>query len=161
MDLAIQDTMTAGRTTSFQEFTVAGLHIAANNATAARSLEQEPTSLAPLSVDPAPVSTSATSESSMGSISRSSTSLALVKLLCEYPACLLKEDFVSPLLHRTLYTNAVSDMTSLPLTTTAVCCGVGMHVKEGVQFIRRAMDAQTRKLIDEFVSTARRLSGIR
>jgi hypothetical protein len=45
-------------------------------------------------------------------------------------------------------------MTSLHLTTMALCCGVGMNVKSSVHFVRRAVDAQIRKLIDDFVSNS-------
>jgi hypothetical protein len=85
-------------------------------------------------------------------------SLHIVRLLGEYPSQLLKEEFTAPFLHRTLYSDTVPDMTSLPLTSMAICCSSGVTSREGVRFVRRAMDAERQRLIESFVSATDDLS---
>lgn len=89
-----------------------------------------------------------------GSTPSPTSSLDLVHLLGKYPNDLLREEFTTPFLHQTLYSDAVPDMTSLPLTSMAICCGSGVNFKESIRFVRRAMDAERQRLIEAFVSIA-------
>ncbi|KAF2854605.1 hypothetical protein T440DRAFT_504873 [Plenodomus tracheiphilus IPT5] len=86
------------------------------------------------------------------SIPPPSTSLDAVRILGEYPAKLLSEELVAPFLHRTLYSDAVPDMTSLPWTSMAICCGSGLDSKNSKRFVRRAIDAARQRLIEAFPS---------
>ena len=84
--------------------------------------------------------------------SSSVTSLDVVRILADYPAKLLSAKFVSPFLHRSLYKDSVPDMTALPSTSVAICCGSGMEARNSRQFARRVIDTERRRLIDAFVS---------
>lgn len=75
-----------------------------------------------------------------------------LRLLVQYPRLLLQDDFYCPFLHRILFNEHVPDMTVLPHTSMAICCGTGLAVKEGARYIRRAMDAQRQSLIEAYVS---------
>jgi hypothetical protein len=69
----------------------------------------------------------------------------------------MKGSFFSPFLHLSLYSlysNVVPDMTFLPLTSMAICCGSGINISDGNRFFRRAMDAARQRLIGSFVSAA-------
>jgi hypothetical protein len=100
----------------------------------------------PIASPPSDVATSA------GSTMSPPTLLDIVRLLGEYPSQLLKEEFTTPFLHWSLYSDTVPDMASLPLTSMAICCGGGVNSKEGIRFIKRAMDAERQRLIEAFVS---------
>ncbi|KAK9427489.1 hypothetical protein V1505DRAFT_388751 [Lipomyces doorenjongii] len=108
---------------------------------------------------PAPLASSSSdsvsSASSAAILPSPSTSLALVRVLGEYPSLLMKGSFVSPILHLSLYSlysNVVPDMSYLPLTSMAICCGSGINFPDGNRFFRRAMDASRERLIGSFPS---------
>ncbi len=106
---------------------------------------------------PAPPPPSSDSASSAATHPSSSTSLALVRIVSEYPSLLMKGSFFSPFLHLSLYSlysNVVPDMTFLPLTSMAICCGSGINISGSNRFFRRAMDAARQRLIGNFVSPA-------
>lgn len=82
------------------------------------------------------------------------TSTALVRVLSEYASLLMKGSFVSPILHLSqysLYRNVIPDMSYLPLTSMAICCGSGISFPNENRFFRRAMDAARERLIGNFV----------
>ncbi|KUJ08297.1 uncharacterized protein LY89DRAFT_630150 [Mollisia scopiformis] len=84
-----------------------------------------------------------------------SDSRALVQKLDEYPSLLMKSSFFSPFLHMSLYSlysNIVPDMTYLPQTSMAICCGSETHNSDNNQFIKRAIDAARQRLIGSFPS---------
>lgn len=84
-------------------------------------------------------------------------SLALVQLISQYPALLMKGSFLSPLLHSSLYalySYVVPDMTLLPHTSMAICCASGLHHSDSSRFSKRAMDAARQRMIGSFVSGA-------
>jgi hypothetical protein len=106
---------------------------------------------------PAPAPPSRDSASSAATHPSSSTSLALVRIVSEYPSLLMKGSFLSPFLHLSLYSlysNVVPDMTFLPLTSMAICCGSGINISDSNRFFRRAMDAARQRLIGSFVGAA-------
>lgn len=76
-----------------------------------------------------------------------------VRILRKYPRLLLQGDFYSPFLHRTLFNEHVPDMTILPHTSMAICCGSALGTKDGAAYVKRAMDAQRQSLIESYVST--------
>lgn len=97
------------------------------------------------------------SSSSAGTPPSFSASLALVGILSEYSSLLMKESFYSPFIHLplyTLYSNVAPDMSFLPQTSMAICCGSGINIPNGNRFFRRAVDAARQRLIESFVSTA-------
>ena len=131
------------------------------------SMVQESPDLTPssqaLSLSPAsrgvlaPVPPSSDSARSAATHPSSSSSLALIRILSEYPSLLMKGSFFSPFLHLSLYSlysNVVPDMTFLPLTSMAICCGSGINNSDSNRFFRRAMDAARQRLIGSFVSAA-------
>ncbi|KAA8652884.1 Zn(II)2Cys6 transcription factor domain-containing protein [Aspergillus tanneri] len=73
-----------------------------------------------------------------------------VRLLQQYPKLLLQDDFYCPFLHRALFNEHVPDMTILPHTSMAICCGSALEAKDGVGYIKRAMDAQRQSLIESY-----------
>ncbi|KZM27772.1 sequence-specific DNA binding RNA polymerase II transcription factor [Ascochyta rabiei] len=82
----------------------------------------------------------------------STSSLELAQLISKYPTYLVKDEITAPFLHQDLYNDTVPDMTSLPLTTTAICCGSSVNLKENARFISRAVDAERQRLIEAFPS---------
>lgn len=111
---------------------------------------------APMGI-PASVPPSTDSASSAATRPSYSTSLALIQMVSEYPSLLMKGSFFSPFLHLSLYSlysNVVPDMTFLPLTSMAICCGSGINISGSNRFFRRAMDAARQRLIGSFVSAA-------
>lgn len=74
-----------------------------------------------------------------------------VQLLGQYPMLLLYDDFSSPFIHRAMYNEQVSDMTTLPRTSMAICCGGGIRSNDSTRYIKRAIDAERRNLIEDFV----------
>ncbi|KAL3422093.1 hypothetical protein PVAG01_06249 [Phlyctema vagabunda] len=83
----------------------------------------------------------------------SSISFKLASVLSEYPSLLIKDSFLSPFPHLamySLYDNIGPDMSLLPLTSMAICCGAGIHASSGKQFFRRAMEAARQRLIGCF-----------
>lgn len=74
----------------------------------------------------------------------------LVQVLQQYPKSLLRDDFNSPFLHRSLYDEDVPDMTTLAKTSMAICCGSAMETVDGARFARHAMDAERQRLIQSF-----------
>jgi hypothetical protein len=115
----------------------------------------------PSSGMPAMTPIASSSNGSASSIASSSTSLApysLIRLLSDYPTLLMKGSFSTPILHMSmyaLYSNMVPDMTYLPQTSMATCCGSGLNSPDTNRFFRRAMDAAQQRLIGSFVSAAR------
>jgi hypothetical protein len=77
-----------------------------------------------------------------------------VRLLAQYPRLLLQDDFYCPFVHRTLFNEQVADMTILPHTSMAICCGSALGAKEAAGYVKRAMDAQRQSLIESYVSTS-------
>ncbi|KAE8148717.1 hypothetical protein BDV25DRAFT_13088 [Aspergillus avenaceus] len=73
-----------------------------------------------------------------------------VRLILKYPKLLLRDDFYTPFLHRTLFNEYVPDMTILPHTSMAICCGSALGVKESARYVRRAMDTQRHSLIEAY-----------
>ncbi|KAH2279149.1 hypothetical protein KXW96_007901 [Aspergillus fumigatus] len=71
-------------------------------------------------------------------------------LLLQYPKRLLQDDFYCPFLHRTLFNDDMPDMTILPHTSMAICCGSALGNRDGVGYIKRAMDAQRQSLIESY-----------
>ena len=80
-----------------------------------------------------------------------------VQLLGQYPTLLLYDDFSSPFIHRAMYNEQVSDMTTLPRTSMAICCGGGIRSNDSTRYIKRAIDAERRNLIEDFVRGIRTL----
>lgn len=74
-----------------------------------------------------------------------------VNVLRQYPSLLLSVDFSSPLIHRFMYNEQVPDMTTLPRTSMAICCGSGIHSRDSTRYIKRAIDAERQSLIENFV----------
>lgn len=74
----------------------------------------------------------------------------LIHVVEQYPKCLLRDDFISPLLHRTLYEQDVPDMTTLARTSMAICCGSAMETIDGSRFARQAMEVERQRLIQTF-----------
>ncbi|EAW17359.1 Zn(II)2Cys6 transcription factor domain-containing protein [Aspergillus fischeri NRRL 181] len=73
-----------------------------------------------------------------------------IRLLAQYPRLLLQDDFYSPFVHRTLFNDHVADMTILPHTSMAICCGSALGVKDAAGYVKRAMDAQRQSLIESY-----------
>ncbi|KAF7128357.1 hypothetical protein CNMCM5793_003087 [Aspergillus hiratsukae] len=73
-----------------------------------------------------------------------------VRLLVQYPRLLLQDDFYCPFLHRTLFNEHVPDMTILPHTSMAICCGSALGAKDAAGYVKRAMDAQRQSLIESY-----------
>lgn len=107
---------------------------------------------------PTPLTPSSNESASSGPTpSSSSTVLTLVRALSKYPSLLTTRSFFSPFLHLSLYSlysNIDPDMTFLPLTSMAICCGSGLNLSADKRFFRRAMDAARQRLIGSFVSAA-------
>jgi hypothetical protein len=81
---------------------------------------------------------------------------SLMLVLSDYPSILMKGSFSTPILHLSmyaLYSNIVPDMTFLPQTSMAICCGSGLSNPDTNRFFRRAMNAAQQRLIGSFVST--------
>ena len=74
-----------------------------------------------------------------------------VDVLGQYPSLLLSIDFSSPFIHRFMYNEQVSDMTTLPRTSMAICCGGGIHSDDSTRYIKRAIGAERQSLIEKFV----------
>lgn len=102
-----------------------------------------------------PLSTQSLGDTSSAStLQTSSSSITLARIISEYPSLLLKGSFVSPFLHLSLYSlysNVVPDMTYLPQTSMAICCGGGLNISENKRFFRRALDAARQRLIGSYV----------
>ncbi|KAH1755037.1 hypothetical protein KXV22_003763 [Aspergillus fumigatus] len=73
-----------------------------------------------------------------------------IRLLAQYPRLLLQDDFYCPFVHRTLFSEQVADMTILPHTSMAICCGSALGVKDAAGYVKRAMDAQRQSLIESY-----------
>lgn len=98
------------------------------------------------------------STSSSAAAPSPATSVALIRMLSEYPSLLMKGSFLSPFLHLSLYSlynNFVPDMTLLPQTSMAICCSSGINSSDSKRFFRRAIDAARQRVIGSFVSTPR------
>ena len=76
----------------------------------------------------------------------------LAQVLQQYPKSLLRDDFASPFLHRSLYDEDVPDMTTLAKTSMAVCCASATETADGAHFARRAMDVERQRLIQSYPS---------
>jgi hypothetical protein len=99
--------------------------------------------------------TSSSTSSSISSTASFSTSSVLVHVLTEYPSLLTKSSFSSPFLHLSLYSlysNVDPDMTFLPMSSMAICCGSGIILSDDKRFFRRAMETARQRLIESFVS---------
>ena len=106
--------------------------------------------------------TSHTSVASLGGLNTNSAPLGSpnvspynprtsVNVLGQYPSLLLSDDFSSPFIHRFMYNEQVSDMTTLPRTSMAICCGSGIHCNDSTRYIKRAIGAERQSLIEKFV----------
>lgn len=82
--------------------------------------------------------------------SRAATIPQQPPILTQYPDLLLKDDFSSPFLHRALFAENSVDMTKLPHTSMAICCGSGRDSINGARYIQRAMDAQRQMIIEGY-----------
>ncbi|KAF2831607.1 hypothetical protein CC86DRAFT_282564 [Ophiobolus disseminans] len=89
---------------------------------------------------------------SNGPMLPSMSSLHIAQILVEYPTKLLCEPFKSPLLHHSLYNDAVADAATLPLTSMAICCGIGMESRRSRRFVKRTMHAERQRLVKAFPS---------
>lgn len=74
----------------------------------------------------------------------------LIQVLELYPRHLLRDDFVPPCLHRSLYDENVPDIATLARTSMAVCCGSAMETAEGARFARHAMEVERQRLIASY-----------
>lgn len=95
------------------------------------------------------------STSSTSSPLSASSPHSLVRALSNYSTLLMKGSFSTPILHMSmyaLYSNIVPDMTYLPETSMAICCGNGLNNPDVNRFFRRALDAARQRLIGSFVS---------
>jgi hypothetical protein len=77
-----------------------------------------------------------------------------INLLAQYPKLLLQDDFYCPFVHRTLFNEHVADMTILPHTSMAICCGGALGARDAASYVKRAIDAQRQSLIESYVSKA-------
>lgn len=80
------------------------------------------------------------------------SSTGIARLLGDYPSKLLCEQSVSPLLHHSLFSDNVADVTTLPSTSMAICCAVGLEARHSRRFVKRAIHAERQRLIEAFVS---------
>ncbi len=80
-----------------------------------------------------------------------------VNVLGQYPLLLLSVEFSSPFIHGVMYNEQVPDMTTLPRTSMAICCGSGIHSNDSTRYIKRAIDAERRSLIEEYVRASQAL----
>ncbi|KFY49031.1 hypothetical protein V495_00797 [Pseudogymnoascus sp. VKM F-4514 (FW-929)] len=116
----------------------------------------EPSHLVASKTKPAPSLSMQSSGDTMSSASTPqsfSSSIALARIISEYPSLLMKGSFVSPFLHLSLYSlysNVVPDMTYIPQTSMAICCGGGLNFSENKRFFRRALDAARQRLIGSY-----------
>ncbi|KAF1824292.1 uncharacterized protein K489DRAFT_335554, partial [Dissoconium aciculare CBS 342.82] len=92
------------------------------------------------------------SPSSMDRIMSSTKPRDLVMILHEYTSLLLKDSFQTPLLHFTMYGNENADITLLPLTTMAISCGRCLVHGESIAFMRRAVEGEQQRLIQQYSS---------
>lgn len=74
----------------------------------------------------------------------------LIQVLEQYPRHLLRDDFIPPCLHRSLYDEDVPDIATLARTSMAVCCGSAMETAEGKRFARHAMEVERQRLIASY-----------
>ncbi|GFF29275.1 hypothetical protein IFM61606_10324 [Aspergillus udagawae] len=73
-----------------------------------------------------------------------------INLLAQYPKLLLQDDFYCPFVHRTLFNEHVADMTILPHTSMAICCGGALGARNAASYVKRAIDAQRQSLIESY-----------
>lgn len=76
----------------------------------------------------------------------------IAKTLHEYTSMLLNDSFHTPLLHFKMYSNDNPDITLLPATTMALACGDGLVRGERASFMKRAVEGEQQRLIDQYVS---------
>lgn len=74
----------------------------------------------------------------------------LIQVLEQYPRHLLRDDFTTHCLHRSLYDENVPDIATLARTSMAVCCGSAMETAEGARFARHAMEVEWQRLIASY-----------
>lgn len=74
----------------------------------------------------------------------------MIQVLENYPRHLLRDEFTTPCLHRSLYDEDVPDIATLARTSMAVCCGGAMETAEGARFARHAMDVERQRLIASY-----------
>lgn len=77
----------------------------------------------------------------------------IIQILRTYPICLSSDDYHTPLLHRELYGTPAGDITTLPKSTTAVMCALGLQKSGNKLFLKRAMSAERQRLVEGFVSS--------
>jgi hypothetical protein len=120
-----------------------------------------PTEIVPLQSSSGSHSHSTTDDESRGSPSSMDRAMSsneprdLVMILHEYTSLLLKDSFQTPLLHFTMYGNENADITLLPLTTMAISCGRCLVHGESIAFMRRAVEGEQQRLIQQYVSYTR------
>jgi hypothetical protein len=88
----------------------------------------------------------------LNSAFRPSSSRQITTILQEYASLLLQDSFHTPLLHFTMYSNGTPDITLLPVTTMALACSHGLVHGEVTSFMKRAVDGEQQRLIDQYVS---------
>lgn len=113
--------------------------------------------LIPSMAKPSPTVSAQSSDDTSSSASTPQSFLScisLARIISEYPSLLMKGSYVSPFLHLSLYSlysNVVPDMSHIPQTSMAICCGGGLNHSESKRFFRRALDAARERLIGSFV----------
>jgi hypothetical protein len=76
----------------------------------------------------------------------------IAKTLHGYTSMLLSDSFHTPLLHFKMYSNDNPDITLLTATTMALACGDGLVRGESASFMKRAVEGEQQRLIDQYVS---------
>lgn len=82
----------------------------------------------------------------------------LLTLLRQYPTSFESDDYHTPLLHRELYGLHSLGITSLPKSTTAISCAMGLRCRSNSSFLKQAISAERQRLVEGFVSHPRCIS---
>jgi hypothetical protein len=72
-----------------------------------------------------------------------------------YPTCFFSDDYHTPLLHRDLYGSPAGDITTLPKSTTAIMCALGLEKNGNRSFLKRALNAERQRLVEGFLSNSK------
>jgi hypothetical protein len=76
----------------------------------------------------------------------------ILRILRTYPLCFSSDDYHTPLPHRELYGTPVGAITTLPKSTTAIMCALGLNESSNKSFLRGAMTVERQRLVEGFVS---------
>ncbi|KAF3388538.1 hypothetical protein F1880_004518 [Penicillium rolfsii] len=74
----------------------------------------------------------------------------LIQVLERYPRHLLRDDFTTACLHRSLCDENVPAIATLARTSMAICCGSAMETAEGARFAKHAMEVERQRLIASY-----------